>query len=421
MPRPEEKLPALRSPAPQHDPVFIWPTPSNADYLFWVEKNGDLPKNKTFEYGDPYTGSNAGSYPDHTLVYVAPQSADKWSKWYYASSRINQDDYNWEISQGQELIRTYLIKRDLYFARTTAGVTDEFICPEVPTADVRFEQYGFADDTVSDAPEELRSLFVIIRRRFIEPTTTEYRFDDTFQKYVQITKQIIPTGSFSPPPPAAGTSVEVQHGNSFHDVEITQTLVGLGSGYELPAIPTTFDRQFPGKLVSVELVYAWAYAASTGFARSYSEDYYFKFKINKARPGPYSASERRFITGDPAATKAAYPITIVPQPVSETIGVVGAWFFASSEVGNSTFAIAKEWAVPATIHDTISVNFNGAVTTPDVTRPASSSHTSTLAATPGASTFLLRTSAIMDYQVRQLPYGLYEVRVVEVDISNLYG
>jgi hypothetical protein len=84
--------------------------------MFFVERNGDLPQNQNWKFGDPF--EDRIRYPNHRLVYVSPQSADKWSRWYFASDRINQDDYNWEFTKcdfaGNEynaIRRTYLIPR----------------------------------------------------------------------------------------------------------------------------------------------------------------------------------------------------------------------------------------------------------------------------------------------------------------------
>ena len=46
-PLPEDPTPP-RSPAPSIDPVFTWPTPGREDFLFFVERNGDLPVNKNW-------------------------------------------------------------------------------------------------------------------------------------------------------------------------------------------------------------------------------------------------------------------------------------------------------------------------------------------------------------------------------------
>lgn len=87
-------VPNPRTPAPAIDPVFVWATPDKRDTLFYVEKSGDLPANKDdqWSYGDTYRGRQ--QFPNHRLVYVSPQTADKWSRWYYAAPRVDQDAYN---------------------------------------------------------------------------------------------------------------------------------------------------------------------------------------------------------------------------------------------------------------------------------------------------------------------------------------
>jgi len=84
--------------------------------MFFVERNGDLPQNQNWKFGDPF--EDRIRYPNHRLVHVSPQSVDKWSRWYFASDRINQDAYNWEFTKcdfaGNEynaIRRTYLIPR----------------------------------------------------------------------------------------------------------------------------------------------------------------------------------------------------------------------------------------------------------------------------------------------------------------------
>lgn len=119
MPRPEDtewNKPKPRTPAPRVDPVLLWPTPERRDLMFFVERNGDLPQNQNWKFGDPF--EDRIRYPNHRLVHVSPQSVDKWSRWYFASDRINQDAYNWEFTKcdfaGNDynaIRRTYLIPR----------------------------------------------------------------------------------------------------------------------------------------------------------------------------------------------------------------------------------------------------------------------------------------------------------------------
>ena len=375
----------------------------------------------------PGYGSTHYSFTNHKLSLITP--ADKSGLLYtfhYVADRSNQDDYNWEINEGKELIRTYVVPRSTYPSVPTV--------PEAAAQDTQFTAYGFADDTVVPAPEELRSLYVVVRRRFIEPVTEDYNYSAEFERAVKITKEVIATDADQPPVSAPGSIVEVQHVNSYHDVKITQELV-LGEGEAFPlqlvTIPSTYNFNFPRKLMSVELKWANAWAYATGQQPSYSEDYYFSFDLEDARPGPYEASVLRFVTDDPEAVKALYPITLIPQPKTESIGVVGSWWHASSETGNSTFATAKEYVTPAAIHDELTIDLNNFL--PNGTEGLMvndlQGYTETLPATPGAVDFFTITDATtpetgtitIDYDVKRLPLGLYEVSVIQIDIRNLYS
>lgn len=410
--------------------VKLFPTALTTDVLFYVNVTSDLPRNKLPVYGTPYRTCMPHAvedFPNHQLVFIFPNKEPGSQRWYFAANRESEDDYNWDIGQGEQLIRAYLVPRSLYYARSSAEalaaiplIPGEFVHPVVPTADVRFPKYGFADDTVVEAPDELKSLYIVVKRRYIEPVTVDYVHDDSLGKTIRITKEIIPAGSNQPPVSTPGTEVEIQNGNVFHDVKITRAIV-LGGGvsypYVLPPLPSTYNRPFPARLDSVELIWAWARAwqvTEPVAPESYSEDYYFKFKITEPRPGPYEATVLRFVTNDPAVVKASYPADIIPQPITESIAVVSAWFFASPE-GNRTSATAKEWSVPATVHEEITVSTGG-----DASPLSNSYKTDVLAATPGVTAYFALSEIIADYDVKALPLGLYEVSVIVVDISNLY-
>lgn len=340
---------------------------------------------------------------------------------YYAAKRENQDAYNFALT-GEELVRTYVIKRELYWGKkvgspSTPLIDGEFLYPPAATPDSVFTDYGFVEDQCNPADQILGSLYVVIRRRFIIPVMVDVTFDDRFQKYIKITKEVIEPTATAPAAPSNGTVVEIQDGNRFHSVRITRELL-LGEGvtypYSLPSIPGSYNRQFPAKLESVSFVMAWAWADSTTAAQSYSEDYYFKFKKTEARPGPYSTVVTRYITNDPTAVQTAHPMTLIPQPVTESIALVGWWFNASTK-GNSTFAIAKEYPVPDTIHEELSVAISG------TGGPGSRTWTETLDATPGATAFFALSTAVVDFDVQQLPLGLFMVSVVTANIASLYS
>ena len=97
MPRKQQNPIPPRDPPAEICPVFIWPTPEKANLLFWVRKDGTLPKNKGWTLGDAYPDGH--TYPKHKLLHVTPQDTDGWSRWYYADDRVCEENYNWEFAQ----------------------------------------------------------------------------------------------------------------------------------------------------------------------------------------------------------------------------------------------------------------------------------------------------------------------------------
>jgi len=401
------------------------PTPLVADVIVServVNQTRNIP-----EYGTAHP--NTARWPNHKFAYARerdePRAQDVYD-YFYVADRDSQDDYNWE-QNGESVIRTYVIPRDKYFGRADADavVVGEFTYPPVATADALFPAYGFADDTVTRFQDPvLDSLYVNIRRRFLEPVTTEIRYNDRFKKNVRITKEIVAHTEpvTSPTPVAAGGQVEVQHGNQYHNVKITQLLVDSNGTtttypYQLEDIPSTRNFAFPSKLESVNLIVAWAVATNANHRTSYSEDYYFDFKITDPRPGPYAATIERWITDDPTAIQAANPRTAIPQPVREAIGIVNWWFYQDDDNGTATSASAKEWSVPASIHEAVTVDLGGLTST----APSTRYRTETLAATTGVSAFLALNEATVHYQAREMGLGLFEVSIIKIDITNLYS
>jgi len=168
---PEPRDPQPRSPAPSIDPVFLWPTPSKAEFLFFVERNGDLPANKGWAYGDSYR--DTGRYPDHKLVFVSPQTPDKWSRWYYASDRVNQEEYNWAHSTADlggrrfnSITRTYLTRRSDYDPLSPAPGA---AMPDVPLD--LFSGYVFVGKEQREADETLNPLYVFEVWTYIKRST----------------------------------------------------------------------------------------------------------------------------------------------------------------------------------------------------------------------------------------------------------
>lgn len=185
--------PRPRTPAPHINPVFLWPTPEERDLLFYVERNGDLPANQTWEYGAPYI--DALTYPDHKLVYVTPQTPDAWSKWYYASNRIEEDEYNWTFSDAdiggtkfKSVQRVYVTPREDFDPLVPAmGAA----MPNVPR-DKFTETYILAGrEQIQVEDEVLRSLYIFERRTYVKRiTVTDNEYNPELEQNLSV-RQIL--------------------------------------------------------------------------------------------------------------------------------------------------------------------------------------------------------------------------------------
>jgi hypothetical protein len=168
-----------RSPEPSRVPVRTWPTPNATDLLFYVEKDGNLavnqaaPAPKSWAYGDPYFDQK--NFPNHKLVYVSPQSAEQWSRWYYAANRENQDEYNWSHSVADlggtkfsSVERSYLTLRSEYDPLVPTMGT---VMADVPKG--KFEETFIMAyrKEVRVGEAELDSLYVAEQRTFIKRVT----------------------------------------------------------------------------------------------------------------------------------------------------------------------------------------------------------------------------------------------------------
>jgi hypothetical protein len=173
MRNPPDNTPEPQKPAAQHQPVLIWPTPDKADLVFWVNRVGTLPKDKLWTYGEAYP--DATRYPDHKLVYVTPETPDKWSRWYYASNRLNEDAYNWSFTQADigsskfdAVERTYLTPRASY---TDASPAMGATMPDTP-ADVFSGTYVLAGrKQMRTGDETFDSLYVGETRTYVRRAT----------------------------------------------------------------------------------------------------------------------------------------------------------------------------------------------------------------------------------------------------------
>jgi hypothetical protein len=381
---------------------FIWPTPRQEDFLFYVVRNSTGDPTMTATYGSSY--SETGPYSSHKLVYVSATDESGRSKFYYAAPRINEDDYNWQINQGNELIRTYVVLRE-NFSPAYSDVTN---------SDSKFGAYAFADETVIFEDEILNGLFIGVKKRFIRKETIDIKWNKDFEAYIEIKKEIVKENAIISPSVTPGQVIEVQDGNAYYKVKITQKLL-RDFPYQKASVPDSLNINFPNKLESVELLRAYAWADSVGAPLAYDADHNYKYTIKVPRAGPYSAIVERHITADPSAIVSQYPINKIPVAQIDTVSEVWAWWWASSE-GNMARAKASSMQLPATVHNSITV------TVPQDTGPVSQIYRDTsIPATPGFAAFVNLEIAVMQHEVREMDMGLYEVSVVKVDVSNLYS
>lgn len=189
--------PAPRRPAASLTPRFIWPTPSKADTLFWVEKDGTLPENKGWALGDPYRDPIA--YPDHRLLHVSPQDADGWSRWYYVNDRVNEDAYNWEFSQADiggrkfdSVLRTYLRPRvDFDPASPAVGA----VMPDTPASMFTGTYVLAGRSEARTGDETFDGLYVVDKLNYVRRVTlSDVRWDEATSSTLLTTETLYYTG-----------------------------------------------------------------------------------------------------------------------------------------------------------------------------------------------------------------------------------
>jgi hypothetical protein len=288
-------------------PVKLFPTATATDVLFYIVV-GRLDKRKIPSYGTRYNDITPRSedWPHHRLVYVSSPDANGKQKWFFAADRENEDLYNWTLGQGEELIRTYLVRRDLYLQRSAVEAAaapkqaGEFTYPVVATLDSKFAKYGFADDTVLEAPDELRSLYIVVKRRYLRPVVSEIIYDEQLELRIKRTFTIVPT-THTLPADALGAVYELEPVNTFHSREVKREVVPESEGWTLAdyvrtqAVRTNIPN-LPRELMAVAVVWNSSYSVGT-------QDYAFFA----------SASEDSFSLGKSASDQASSSAAVTPD------------------------------------------------------------------------------------------------------------
>jgi len=271
-------------------PVKLFPTATATDVLFYVVV-GRLDKRKIPEYGTRYNDITPRSedWPHHRLVHISSPDANGKQKWFFAADRENEDIYNWTLGQGEELIRTYLVRRDLYLQRSAVEAaalpkqSGEFTHPVVATLDSKFTKYGFADDTVLDAPDELKSLYIVVKRRFMRPSVSEISYDENLGIRIKTTMTLVPatTTEVNLPVDTLGVVYELQPVNTFHSIQVKREVVPESNGWTLadyyhPQAIRTNIPNLPSELISVNVVWNSQYSVGT-------QDYtFFKMVVDNS-------------------------------------------------------------------------------------------------------------------------------------------
>ena len=250
------------------------------DLLFYEVHDGNFARNNKFEYGEEHWIPSL--YPHHRLVFCSPEDAKGMRKWFYAADRTNEDEYNWEIGQGQELNRYYLVRRSLYYGRSAVEaavadpeVVDEFGYPPIATLDSRFTKYGFSDDTVMEAPEELKGLYIVVKRRFLRPIVKDINYDENLELRIKTTYTLVPATHTEAdmPDDELGKVYELEPVNSFHSRLVSREVVPEEDGWTLAdyvrmrGVRTNIPN-LPRELLAVSVIWNSSYSVGT-------QDYFF--------------------------------------------------------------------------------------------------------------------------------------------------
>ena len=202
--------------------VKTYVTPNTADLIVYEYRDSNLPKNKDPKYN--VDTPSFGNFPNHKLSHVADADYTGIQKWFFVADRANQDDYNFELSVGEKVTRSYLVPRDKYFQRPVGhadAIAGEFLYPPAgaDSPDVRFPEFCFADDTLARGEIELDSIYVIIQRRFILPVKIEQRFDAGRKRKVTVTTTVIPATPDQTAVSVGGIVTEIKDVNAFHSLK----------------------------------------------------------------------------------------------------------------------------------------------------------------------------------------------------------
>jgi hypothetical protein len=222
---------------PERYPILSFPTPEGqADLLFYELRDGDLPKNKAWNYGEPHP--DAAKFPNHELVFVsAAEGGAGWQRWYYAANRENQHRYNWQFTDTTDwpqLAQTFIVRRSDF------SVTSTYEMPPLDVIPYPLEWLatGIEERPIND--ETLASTFVTvvvtrekIRVRAQDGTYSDREivgreFDPDTNSTTTYRRSKVPAGTIIPEGiQPDGSVVELQPVNTLWSIKNTKQAAGL--------------------------------------------------------------------------------------------------------------------------------------------------------------------------------------------------
>jgi hypothetical protein len=392
-------------------------TPLGTDILFY--EVGAMPTT-TPTYGSAHY--DIANWPNHKLIYIVPEGdSGILYRFYYAADRNNQDLYNFVDEEGRALTRTYIIPRAQYLNRASYNATIPTVGtspdPQFGSSDAVYGGFVFVGENIEKAPEPLDNLYVVIERVYLPKVRTSIKYDDNIEKSVSVTQTVIKKGTGPTVQNSIGVTVQVENVNNWYDIETVSRIVGLESMFDsdgkfipirLPDVPKDVNYNFPNKLNSVDIKFVSATTINPNSGSSSTDTaYYIDYDIQSPPSGPYSSKIIRFLTDDPQAIRAQYPVVQL-HPKRETIGI------ATAIDGNAN---AQQIELPPSIHGPIDITINSN----DVDLSGFRySVTDDLTTSDDFFTLMAGGDFVAGYEVSKTILNLYEVSVILINIDGLY-
>jgi hypothetical protein len=412
-------------PAPKRQRVLTFVSPNVADILFYETVDTQRVGKSIPAYGTSHPDST--KWPNHELVYVQQDSSEgQLYRYYYAATRDSQDSYNYELRDGSELTRTYIIKRSDYPSSLTP--------PDGGTLDSVFTDYGFVGDTIKSVGDPLSGVYIAVQRRFVVPQTVDYVYDANLEDNVKVTKTIVPSGydlvtegiTNSP-----GDTNEVRHGNNFHDILINQTIKDSQGSIADRDLETIYGSQkyegIPQRLDSIDFdfVSAWVTGSNSNgdSIGQYSEDSTAEFPVTAPSSGPFKTKIQRTLTTNPETkvNSILASSTLLPRPKRQDISYKYAAYSTNPPVAQAS---ARQFTLPAAIHGAITVGINGTTngssTAPTGLNIERNIQPTSLSATPGFNGTDLSGDYLINVSVRQTSLDLFIVESTELQLNGVY-